>query len=229
MFGSVRLPLAVRYAEMLQTDGVVRGLIGPREAPRIWDRHILNSALMTPALPDGAAVADIGSGAGLPGMVLAIARPDLRVTLIEPLLRRTTFLEEVVAALGLDNVTVARGKAELFHGKRTFDVVTARAVSAMERLVPWCMPLVAADGALTVMKGSSAADELDSAAEVLAAWGCAPPEILEYDDPEAGSVRLVRVTWADEPRVSLRPSSASGQSRRRPPSSKRSKKQRRRT
>ncbi|WP_231123456.1 16S rRNA (guanine(527)-N(7))-methyltransferase RsmG [Nocardioides sambongensis] len=213
----------------MRTDGVVRGLIGPREAPRIWDRHLLNSVLMAPALPRGARVADIGSGAGLPGLVLAIARPDLHVTLVEPLLRRTTFLEEVVAELGLDNVVVARGRAEMFHGKQSFDVVTARAVSAMERLVPWCMPLVAAGGSLTVMKGSSAEDELADAGDVLSAWGCAPAEIVEYDDPDAGSVRLVRVTWAGEPRVSLRTSSARGSSTGARPSSKRSKKQRRRT
>ena len=96
-----RLPLAERYAELLATEGVVRGLIGPREAPRLWDRHLLNCAVLAELMPDGASVCDIGSGAGLPGLVLAIARPDLRVTLVEPLLRRTTFLDEVVAELDL--------------------------------------------------------------------------------------------------------------------------------
>lgn len=210
LFGEERLPLALRYAELLTTDGVVRGLIGPREAPRIWDRHLLNSVLMAPALPQGGTVADVGSGAGLPGLVLAIARPDVAMTLIEPLLRRTTFLEEVVTELGLDNVEVARGKAEMFHGKHSFDLVTARAVSALERLVPWCMPLVAAGGSLTVMKGSSAEDEIETAGVVLAAWGCAAPVLVELDDPDAGGVRLVRVTWAGAPRVSLAPSAGSG-------------------
>ncbi len=102
MFPSERLPLAERYAELLATDGVVRGLIGPREAPRLWDRHLVNCALLAELIPADASVCDIGSGAGLPGLVLAIARPDLTVTLVEPLLRRTTFLEEVAADLGLD-------------------------------------------------------------------------------------------------------------------------------
>lgn len=206
LFGADRVALAARYADVLSSEGVVRGLIGPREAPRIWDRHVLNSVLMAPALPEGGRVADVGSGAGLPGLVLAIARPDVQMTLIEPLLRRTTFLEEVAAELDLENVTVARGRAEMFHGKQSFDLVTARAVSALDNLIAWCMPLVGVDGALAVMKGSSADKEITDAETTLAAWGCAPPDLIEYDDPDAGSVRLVRVTWAGQPRVSLRPS-----------------------
>ncbi|MEQ6900882.1 16S rRNA (guanine(527)-N(7))-methyltransferase RsmG [Nocardioides sp. YIM 152588] len=202
------MALAARYADLLCTEGVVRGLIGPREAPRIWDRHLLNCVLMAPALATGQRVADIGSGAGLPGLVLAIARPDVSFTLIEPLLRRTTFLEEVVAELGLDNVTVERGKADAFHGKQSFDVVTARAVSALSNLIAWGMPLVAADGALLVMKGSSAEDEIEGASEALQAWGCAPPDVEEIGDPDAGAVRLVRVRWSGGPRVSLRPQGA---------------------
>ena len=110
---------------------------------------------------------DIGSGAGLPGLVLAIARPDLRVTLVEPLLRRTTFLEEVVATLALPNVEVVRGRAEDLHGRRTFDVVTSRAVAPLERLLQWSMPLVAPSGALVAMKGSSSTDEIEAARPVL--------------------------------------------------------------
>ncbi|TIC89344.1 16S rRNA (guanine(527)-N(7))-methyltransferase RsmG [Nocardioides sp. GY 10113] len=204
LFRAERVALASRYADLLCTDGVVRGLIGPREAPRIWDRHLLNCVLMAPALAPGQRVADIGSGAGLPGLVLAIARPDVHFTLIEPLLRRTTFLEEVVAELGLDNVKVERGRADVFHGKQSFDVVTARAVSALENLIAWGMPLVGAGGSLLVMKGSSAEDEVGGARAALEAWGCSEPEILELDDPDAGSVRLVRVGWSGEPRVSLR-------------------------
>ncbi|MGZ4437427.1 MAG: 16S rRNA (guanine(527)-N(7))-methyltransferase RsmG, partial [Nocardioidaceae bacterium] len=121
------LPQAERYAHQLATDGVVRGLIGPREAPRLWGRHLINCALLGEAIPAGVTVCDIGSGAGLPGLVLAIARPDLRITLVEPLLRRTTFLDEVVADLDLDNVEVVRARAEELHGTREFDVVTSRA------------------------------------------------------------------------------------------------------
>ena len=158
MFSSGRLPLAERYAELLATDGVVRGLIGPREAPRLWERHLVNCALLADLVPRDSTVCDIGSGAGLPGLVLAIARPDLRVTLVEPLLRRTTFLEEVVADLGLDHVEVVRGRAESLHGRRRFDVVTSRAVAPLGRLLDWSMPLVAPTGALVAMKGSSVAE-----------------------------------------------------------------------
>src|SRR5687768_1434821 len=110
VFASQRLPLAERYAELLATEGVLRGLIGPREAPRLWDRHLVNCALLADLVPADSSVADLGSGAGLPGLVLAIARPDLSVTLVEPLLRRTTFLDEVVAELALDRVEVVRGR-----------------------------------------------------------------------------------------------------------------------
>src|SRR6478752_6367301 len=112
VFSSERFPLAERYAQLLATDGVVRGLIGPREAPRLWDRHLVNCALLGELIPAEATVCDIGSGAGLPGVVLAIARPDLTLTLVEPLLRRTTFLEEVTEGLGLPNVEVHRSRAD---------------------------------------------------------------------------------------------------------------------
>jgi len=156
--------LAERYAALLATDGVVRGLIGPREAPRLWDRHLLNSAVVGACVPDGATVGDVGSGAGLPGLALAIARPDVKVTLIEPLLRRTRFLDEAVESLGLgDQVEVLRARAEELHGQRTFDVVTARAVAPLERLARWCLPLVVRHGELVALKGSSVADEIDEA------------------------------------------------------------------
>ena len=146
---------------------------------------------------------DIGSGAGLPGLVLAIARPDLSLTLVEPLLRRTTFLEEVVATLGLDNVEVVRGRADALHGERTFDVVTSRAVAPLDRLLGWSMPLVAPTGALVAMKGSSVTDEIEAAADELARWGCAEPEVrlLGEDWPVSPTVAL-RVAWADPTRVS---------------------------
>lgn len=206
-FPSDRLELAERYTHLLATDGVVRGLIGPREAPRLWDRHLVNCALLAELIPHGATVCDIGSGAGLPGMVLAIARPDLRLTLVEPLLRRTTFLEEVIVDLALDHVEVVRGRAESLHGERRFSVVTSRAVAPLPRLVGWSMPLVEPTGALVAMKGSSVEAEVAEAAEVLQAWGCAEPEItvLGADWAEAGLASptvALRVAWADPARVS---------------------------
>ena len=154
------LPLAERFAHLLATDGVVRGLIGPREVPRLWERHLVNCALLGLGVPRGVTVADVGSGAGLPGLVLAIGRPDLRVTLVEPLLRRTTFLTEAVEQLALANVEVVRDRAEALHGHRSFDVVTSRAVAPLDRLARWCLPLVAPGGRMLAMKGSSAADEV---------------------------------------------------------------------
>ncbi|WP_307854261.1 16S rRNA (guanine(527)-N(7))-methyltransferase RsmG [Nocardioides palaemonis] len=202
VFASERLPLAVRYTELLATEGVVRGLIGPREAPRLWDRHVLNSAVVGEAIPDGSSVCDIGSGAGLPGLVLAIARPDTTVTLVEPLLRRTTFLEEVVDELGLSHVRVVRGRAEVLHGVETFDVVTSRAVAPLERLLTWSMPLVAPHGALVAMKGRSIAEEIETAAPVLARYRCGTPEVSEVGagmvDPQT---TLVRVPWADPAQI----------------------------
>lgn len=162
------LPTAVAYADLLATAGIVRGLIGPREVPRLWERHILNCAVLCDAVPQGSSVADIGSGAGLPGLVMAIRRPDLHLTLIEPLLRRTTFLEEAVAALDLTNVVVRRGRAEEVHGTATFDVVTSRAVAPMDRLTRWSLPLVRSGGSFLAMKGSSAEAEIAAAAKVIA-------------------------------------------------------------
>jgi 16S rRNA (guanine527-N7)-methyltransferase len=203
-FPSERLQLVERYAGILATDGVVRGLIGPREAPRLWERHLLNCAAVAAALPEGSTVCDIGSGAGLPGLVLAIARPDLRVELVEPLLRRTTFLTEAAEALGLENVTVTRARAEALHGERRFDIVTSRAVAPLGRLLEWSMPLVSPHGALVAMKGSSVAEEIDEAAQVWGRLGCAPPEIIDLPGSEGWSTtRVVRVVWAEPARVSL--------------------------
>jgi 16S rRNA (guanine527-N7)-methyltransferase len=163
------LPRAAAYAELLATEATVRGLIGPREVPRLWDRHLVNCALVTDLIPEDSTVCDVGSGAGLPGLAMAIRRPDLQVTLVEPLLRRTTFLEEAVAALHLGNICVVRGRAEALHGVRTFDVVTSRAVAPMDRLSQWCLPLVRSGGALLAMKGSSVQVELDAAAKIISA------------------------------------------------------------
>lgn len=190
VFGS-RLPLAEEYAHILATDGVVKGLIGPREVPRIWDRHIMNSAVIVPRVPQGATVADIGTGAGLPGVVWAIARPDLTVTLVEPLLRRTLFLEDVVTRLGLENVIVRRGRAEEVH--ETFDVVTARAVAALDKLGRWCMPLVRPGGVLLAMKGQSAAEEIQVATATLHRLGATSIVVATYDNGDVPTT-VVEIT-----------------------------------
>ncbi len=202
-FPSGRLELAARYAALLATEGVVRGLIGPREAPRLWDRHLLNCAVLADLVPADATLCDVGTGAGLPGIVLAIARPDLTITLVEPLLRRTTFLTEVVDALSLARVTVHRGRADSLHGQAQFDAVTSRAVAPLGRLLDWSMPLVAPAGALVAMKGSSAAEEVETAAADLDRWGCAPPTVHVLGEGVAASpTYAVRVAWADPGRVS---------------------------
>lgn len=158
-----------------------RGLIGPREIPRVWSRHIINCAAIEAAFDAHTTVADVGSGAGLPGLVLAIARPDLRVTLVEPLLRRSTFLLEAVADLGLSNVEVVRARAEELHGDRVFDSVTSRALAPLGRLVRWCWPLVAEAGQLVAIKGGRAEEELaDHAGLVARLRPAAHAEIVRY-------------------------------------------------
>lgn len=164
LFGP-RLPLAVRYVELLADAGVVRGLIGPREVPRLWERHVLNSAVLESLIPPGSTVADVGSGAGLPGIPLAIARPDLAVTLVEPLERRVTFLREVEAELGL-GLEVWRGRAEQWSGP-PFDVVAARALAPLERLAAWCLPLARRGGVVLAQKGRTAEVEVDTAKAAL--------------------------------------------------------------
>ena len=205
--GSMRA--AERFAELLATEGVVRGLIGPREAPRLWERHLLNCAVLEQVIAANSTVCDIGSGAGLPGLVLAIARPDLTITLVEPLLRRTTFLDEVVEELGLSGVEVVRGRAEQLHGERRFDVVTSRAVAPLSRLLEWSMPLVSPHGAMVAMKGSSIEDEIADAGALLAGYGCAHPEVrvLGADLLESPTT-TVRVAWEDPTRVSWPPAGA---------------------
>jgi 16S rRNA (guanine527-N7)-methyltransferase len=162
-FFGAALPRVTAYAQMLATDGVVRGLIGPREVPRLWERHLLNCAVIAELLGPGLAVVDVGSGAGLPGIVLAMVRPDLRVTLVEPLARRIAFLEECRDALELTTLAVVRGRAEepaTVSGAGGADVVTARAVAPLERLARWCLPLVREGGRLLAVKGESAEEEV---------------------------------------------------------------------
>ena len=155
-----REPLARRFVAHLVSTGVERGLIGPRETSRIWERHVLNCAAVAPLVPVGCDVVDVGSGAGLPGLALAIARPDLRVILVEPLLRRVTWLTEVLGELRLPDVSVVRGRAEELHGQVSGDVVTARAVAALPQLLSWCLPLVRAGGQVLAIKGEQAEGEV---------------------------------------------------------------------
>ncbi|MFC6704684.1 16S rRNA (guanine(527)-N(7))-methyltransferase RsmG [Flexivirga alba] len=179
IFGD-QFPIAQRYAELLAGSGVIRGLIGPREAPRLWERHILNCAVMTDLIAADSTVVDVGSGAGLPGLVIAIRRPDLSVTLVEPLLRRVRWLDEVIDELGLTNVTVVRGRAEtVWDEVAPADVVTSRAVSALENLAVWSVPLVRPGGWWLPMKGASVAEEIDQGRELLAAVGITEIEIVE--------------------------------------------------
>jgi 16S rRNA (guanine527-N7)-methyltransferase len=177
LFGD-RAELAVRYAEHLGTSGVERGLIGPHEVPRLWDRHLLNCAAVGEWLTADLECVDVGSGAGLPGIVLAIARPNLTMTLVEPLARRVTWLEEVVGDLGLVNVEVVRSRAEDLHaGGGRFDVALARAVAPLERLAGWCVPLLRPGGRLLAIKGRSAEVELEQADDVLRRLGAVRSEV----------------------------------------------------
>lgn len=190
------LPLAERFATLLATEATLRGLIGPREVPRLWERHLVNCALVTDLVPERASVCDIGSGAGLPGIVMAIRRPDLSVTLVEPLLRRTTFLDEAIESLGLENVEVVRSRAEALHGIRTFDVVTSRAVAPMVRLSEWSLPLVRTGGLFLAMKGSSVQAELDTAVSVIRSEGARLDEVVVLGngliEPPVRVVRVVK-------------------------------------
>jgi 16S rRNA (guanine527-N7)-methyltransferase len=185
LFGD-RLATAIQFAELLMTDGVVRGLIGPREAPRIWDRHILNCAVVASLIGDGERVVDVGSGAGLPGIVLAIARPDLNLVLVEPMARRTAFLSEVTTTLRLANATVVRARAEELalprSGFAPADVVTARAVAPLDRLASWCLPLVHIGGRLLALKGESAESEIATHRDAVIRLGGTAPALRRCGD-----------------------------------------------
>jgi 16S rRNA (guanine527-N7)-methyltransferase len=209
VFGN-RLALASRFAEILADTGVSHGLIGPREVPILWERHILNCAVVHEAFPQGVAVADVGSGAGLPGLALAIVRPDLRLHLVEPLLRRTAWLESTVGELGLDNVTVIRARAEELHGGMVVPYATARAVARIDKLARWTFPLLEPGGQLVALKGSSAADELAAQETVLRRLGMTAAVIETY-----GSGVLDPPTVVVRATVTPRGSSGSAKDRRR--------------
>ncbi|MCX2929289.1 16S rRNA (guanine(527)-N(7))-methyltransferase RsmG [Mycobacterium sp. CVI_P3] len=197
VFGG-RLDVAHRYADLLAGPGVERGLIGPREVERLWERHILNSAAVGELVEPGARVVDIGSGAGLPGLPLAIARPDVHVALIEPMLRRTDFLEEAVAALELP-VEIIRGRAEE-PGVRTraggADVVVSRAVASLDKLTRWSLPLLRPGGRMLAMKGERAEEEIVEGRRGMTSLGATDVKVVRcgesYSDPPVTVVSAVR-------------------------------------
>lgn len=166
------------FCELLREQGELRGLIGPREVSRLWERHLLNSAAVVPYLPESGTLVDVGSGAGLPGVVVAMLRPRLRVVLIEPMERRTTWLEYVVERLGITNVEIRRGRAEEFHGAFEADVVTSRAVANLAKLARMSLPLLRKGGEMVVLKGRNVSQELEPARKVLRGFKASEPEIL---------------------------------------------------
>ena len=200
VFGD-RFADAVRYAELLAEAGVQRGLIGPREVPRLWERHLLNCAVLSEVVPEGVTVCDVGSGAGLPGIPLALVREDLKITLLEPLLRRTTFLTEVVELLGLDHVTVVRGRAEEVMGKLTpVHVVTARAVAPLDRLATWGVPLLRPYGEMLALKGDTAEEELKASSTALSKLGAVETSILHVGEGVVDPLStVVRVEVGESP------------------------------
>lgn len=197
VFGD-RVALAHRYADLLAGPGVERGLIGPREVERLWDRHILNSAAVAELIEPDARIIDIGSGAGLPGLPIAIARPDVRVTLVEPMLRRTEFLDEVVAALGLP-IEIVRGRAEapdVRAGAGGADVVVSRAVASLDKLSRWSLPLLRPGGRMLAMKGERAEEEVVEGRRGMASLGATDVRVMRcgesYSDPPVTVVIAVR-------------------------------------
>jgi 16S rRNA (guanine527-N7)-methyltransferase len=188
-----QFPLLDRYVDILGSTAVIWGLLGPREADRLWDRHILNSAALSNLIASDSAVVDVGSGAGLPGIPLAILRPDLHVTLIEPLLRRSTFLVQTVEELGIsERVEVVRSRAE--DHQSTYDVVVARALAPLDRLIGWCNPLRASSGVILALKGASAADEVAAAARQLHDAGLSAEVLKAWPHADAAPATVVRLS-----------------------------------
>lgn len=199
VFGE-RLAIAERFTSILTDTGVSHGLIGPREVSRLWERHVLNCAVIHPAIAEGQMVIDVGSGAGLPGLALAIARPDLDLHLVEPMLRRTQWLSMAVADLGLTNVAVHRGRAEQFTGVLSAPVVTARAVARLSELAAWCLPLLLPGGSLLAIKGVSVAEEVEADRAVLRRLG-AVDEVIEVFGSGVleQETTVLRVVMGDRP------------------------------
>jgi 16S rRNA (guanine527-N7)-methyltransferase len=210
VFGD-RIDRAVRYTELLATSGVERGLIGPREVDRLWDRHLLNSAAIEELIANGARVVDAGSGAGLPGVPLALARPDLHITLVEPMLRRTEFLREVVDELGIDT-DVVRGRVEEVATRDrvgTVDVVTCRAIAALDKLADWCVPLLRSGGQLLAIKGEQANEEVRRHRRVMASRSLGTVRVVrcggDYLDPPTTVVVAERTGATTRARTGRRP------------------------
>jgi 16S rRNA (guanine527-N7)-methyltransferase len=190
LFGPA-LPAAIRYAALLCGPGVDRGIVGPAEAGRIWDRHLLNCAAIAQLVAPRSVIADVGSGAGLPGIVLALLLPEASVTLVEPLARRSAFLHECVAGLELTNVSVIRGRGEELAGDISADVVTARAVAPLDRLAPMCAGLARPGGKVLAMKGASAGAELTKARPVLIRLGVRDARVVEVSSAEGAATATV--------------------------------------
>lgn len=194
LFGD-RIDAARSYTNSLARHGEELGLVGPQEYPRLWTRHVVNSALLAPLLRASGQVGDIGSGAGLPGIPLAIARPDVRFTLIEPMERRTDWLQRQVDELGLENVEVVRARAEDVHERFAFDQLTARAVSAFSKLVPLTVPLLKDGGELVLLKGRSAEAEIEKAAKVIRRFHLVDVRVEELGEGlDTEPTRVIRAT-----------------------------------
>ncbi|HKJ12961.1 MAG TPA: 16S rRNA (guanine(527)-N(7))-methyltransferase RsmG [Ornithinimicrobium sp.] len=201
IFGE-HLPLAVRYAELLVTTGIEHGLLGPREASKVWERHIVNCAAVESLLPHRSRLIDIGSGAGLPGLALAIARPDLKVTLVEPMARRTRWLEDALSELGLTQVSVQRARAEEMSALIQAPVVTARAVARLDKLATLAWPLLPEGGRLLALKGDSAETEMHEASAILERIGTSSSTVHEVGaDILATPVRVIELVKGSRPRV----------------------------
>lgn len=198
------LPRLQAYAELLAGPGTERGLLGPREVPRLWERHLLNCAGLSSLVQDGQVVLDLGSGAGLPGIVLALQRPDVQVVLVESLQRRAVFLTECVEQLGLRNTLVRRARAEELHGTLEVDVVTARAVAPVDRLAAWALPLLHVGGRLLALKGEQAGAELEVARPALARLAAVGASVVEVGSTELGThARIVVVEAGRAPSKGL--------------------------
>jgi len=193
-FFGTAYPAVALFAQRLAAEGEERGLIGPRELDRIWSRHIYNSAAVVPYLPVAGVIADLGSGAGLPGIVIAAMLPSAQVILVEPMERRCVWLDEMRDALELQNVEIKRGRAEEYHGAFEADAVTARAVAALDKLARMSLPLVRPGGELVVLKGRNVDRELPAARKVLRRFGAGEPEVLRAPTiPAVEDTVVVRV------------------------------------
>ena len=195
-------PAILGFHDLLVSEGELRGLVGPRELPRLWERHLLNSAAVVPFLPTSGRIIDLGSGAGLPGIVVAAMLPEAEVVLLEPMERRTDWLSEVAETLRLDNVVVRRGRAQDVHGDLVGDAVTVRAVASLDKLYRWALPLLRAGGTLVALKGGKAEAEVEEARHVGRKLGAGKAVVLDAPTIEGVDVtRVVRVVREAVPGV----------------------------